>query len=337
LFTMISVSLCCGFGQDVQVFADNPVLGTEVTFEKDENGRIVKIISKNQYRITIYNSVDAGDTPNDASVSLDVDFIDDKNSGEMGAVASINTFIPSGLRYVEGYKYKGVTNPIYKNLSAGMLWPKKYRVEVVNIPIDQATKIITATPNNNIKEKQVSDTISYGFGGSVSADGKKPGGSIEANLAYTKTTTYDQPDYETSQIKKTTKEAVWDTSFVETRDGYTPNSWNPVYGNQMFMRGRYSNVSPIDNIKKGGEVSSLISGGFSPKMGVVLASPNGTKKSQFVVRVSRMSDMYIMRWSGTEWGGENEINQNVPKEYNALMYEDVKFEIDWEQRTVRTI
>ncbi|HAT4341054.1 TPA: beta-channel forming cytolysin [Clostridium perfringens] len=294
------------------VYASDLGSKSEIKYEQDGN---VTIITKNEKQIRKYSSTDSSTTKNNNKITIDANFIDDKFSSEMTTILSLKGFIPSGREIFPISKYRGV-----------MKWPFKYSIDVKNISLKDNIKIVDSVPKNTISTKEVNDTISYSIGGGIdtSSKGKL---SANANYAVSKSISYVQPDYNTIQTKDTNSEVSWNTEFAETRDGYNVNSWNIVYGNQMFMRSRYSGTT-TDNFTPDYKLSSLITGGFSPNLGIVLTASNGTKKSQIEVTVKRELNSYHISWD-TEWRGIN-----YPAETNE---EKIKFELDWENHTIREI
>lgn len=209
----------------------------------------------------------------------------------MTKILSLNGFIPSGRKFIF---------PKNNTLKGEMLWPQRYSTAVYNIPLDKSVKITNSTPDNTIRSKEVSNSITYGIGGGIKMEGKQPGANLDANAAITKTISYQQPDYETAKTTSTVTGVNWNTNFTETRDGYTRNSWNPVYGNQMFMYGRYtSNIR--NNFTPDYQLSSLITSGFSPSYGLVLRAPKDVKKSRIKVVFARRSEIYQQNWDGLNW------------------------------------
>lgn len=294
------------------VLATDFDLGSKSEIKKDENGNVT-IITQNNKQIRQYSSTDSATTRNNSRITVDASFVDDKFSSEMTTIISIKGFIPSGRKIFSLSKYRGV-----------MKWPIKYMVDIKNNSFDSSVKIVDSVPKNTISTKEVNNTISYSIGGGIDTSNNA---SINANYAISKSISYVQPDYNTIQTNDTNRIASWSTEFAETRDGYNVNSWNIIYGNQMFMRSRYSGTSTT-NFTQDYKLSSLITGGFSPNFGVVLIAPNGTKKSQIEVCFKREINSYHIAWD-TEWKGRN-YPDNTSEE-------NVKFEIDWNKHTIRQI
>lgn len=314
------VNLSCG----VPVFADfneDNVLGTTTT-ETDENGNVKTSITVKNRKIESYNSSDSATASNNSSVSVNGTFFNDRYSSQATTVLSVNGFIPSGRKF---------NFPPGNSWYGSMLWPYQYSTTIKNVSPDNKVKISDSTPVNSIRNKEVSESITYGIGGGVKVEGKTPGANVDSNAAFTKTISYQQPDYETVKTTGTTNTASWKTTFTETRNGYTRTSWNITYGNEMFMVGRYAyNVK--QNFTPDYQLSHLITGGFSPSYGLVLKAPKDTKKSFVKVYMSRKSETYSETWSGFNWHGRNYSDQSNPDWSSDV---SLTFEIDWQKHTIR--
>lgn len=271
-------------------FSEDNIIGT-TTQEIDEHGNVKTIITVKNQQIESYTSTDSGTAKNRSTLTVNANFLNDKYSNELTKILSLNGFIPSGRKFIF---------PKNNTLKGEMLWPQRYSTAVYNIPLDKSVKITNSTPDNTIRSKEVSNSITYGIGGGIKMEGKQPGANLDANAAITKTISYQQPDYETAKTTSTVTGVNWNTNFTETRDGYTRNSWNPVYGNQMFMYGRYtSNIR--NNFTPDYQLSSLITSGFSPSYGLVLRAPKDVKKSRIKVVFARRSETYQQNWDGLNW------------------------------------
>ena len=307
---LLSSMVIANLGLAQPVLAND--LGSKSEIRKEENGNVT-IITQNNKQIRKYSSTDSATTKSNSKITVDASFVDDKFSSEMTTIISLKGFIPSGRKIFALSKYRGV-----------MRWPIKYMVDLKNNSLDSSVKIVDSVPKNTISTKEVNNTISYSIGGGIDTSNKA---SLNANYAVSKSIRYVQPDYNTIQTNDTNSIASWNTEFAETRDGYNVNSWNIVYGNQMFMRSRYSGTSTT-NFTPDYQLSSLITGGFSPSFGVVLTAPNGTKKSQIEISLKREINSYHIAWD-TEWQGRNYPDSKIE--------ETVKFELDWEKHTIRQI
>lgn len=248
----------------------------------------------------------------------------DKYSNELTTILSVKGFIPSGRKFMF---------PKNNTWKGEMMWPVKYSTAVYNETMDKPAKITDSTPNNTIKSKEVTDSITYGIGGGIKMEGKQPGASIDGNAAISKSITYQQPDYETTKTTSTISGVNWNTDFAETRDGYTRTTWNPVYGNQLFMVGRFTH-DVKSNFKPDYQLSSLITSGFSPSYGLVLRAPKDIKKSRIKVVLTRKSEIYQQNWDGANWWGRNFYDEKNP---NSLSKVTLTFDLDWQNHRVTFI
>lgn len=296
-------------------FSFSPALADEV--EKD-------IIKSSDKQIISYNSTDSKTASNNSAITINANFIEDSNSSDKTTVLAIEGFIPSGRKFIY---------PKTNTWQASMLWPNSYETTIINDPLDSNVKITNSTPNNTIRNKEVSSSISYGFGGGISVEGKNVGGSVNGNIAFTKSISYQQPDYETIQTEGSNNRVAWKTNFTETLDGYSRDSWNIIYGNQMFMRSRQTN-SRENNFTADYKLSSLITGGFSPKYGVVLKAPKDVTKSRIKVYLGRISETYTLNWNGINWSGTNTLDQ-TNSDWSSNV--GITYELDWNEHTLRVI
>ena len=304
-------------------FSEDNIIGT-TTQEIDEHGNVKTIITVKNQQIESYTSTDSGTAKNRSTLTVNANFLNDKYSNELTTILSLNGFIPSGRKFIF---------PKNNTLKGEMLWPQRYSTAVYNIPLDKSVKITNSTPDNTIRSKEVSNSITYGIGGGIKMEGKQPGANLDANAAITKTISYQQPDYETAKTTSTVTGVNWNTNFTETRDGYTRNSWNPVYGNQMFMYGRYtSNIR--NNFTPDYQLSSLITSGFSPSYGLVLRAPKDVKKSRIKVVFARRSETYQQNWDGLNWWGRNFYDTKNPYSLSKVT---LTFELDWQNHRVTFI
>ncbi|HHB0784458.1 enterococcus pore-forming toxin Epx [Enterococcus faecium] len=323
LFNTVIISILLVSSPVSASFNEDNILGT-TTKETDEDGKTKTIITVKDRQIESYTSSDSATKENNTSLTVNANFLNDKYSSDLTTIMSLNGFIPSGKQY-----YFPPNNTWVGN----MYWPSQYKTTVSSESLDQTVKIINTTPNNAIRNKDVSTSITYGVGGGVKVEGKTVGANIDANAAFTKTISYEQPDYETVQTQWTTDKTTWETNFTETTDGYTRTSWNTFYGNQIFMENPYTyNVK--NNFTPNYKLSPLIAGGFSPSYGVVLKAPKNTKKSIVTVYMSRINDTYQQYWNGFNWVGRDFVDQSYS---NWITNSNFKYEINWEEHTVKFI
>ena len=87
-------------------------------------------------------------------------------------------------------------------------------------------------------------TLTYGFNGNVTGDDTgKIGALLVTNVSIGHTLKYVQPDFKTILESPTDKKKVgWKVIFNnmvnQIGDHMMRDSWNPVYGNQLFMKTR---------------------------------------------------------------------------------------------------
>lgn len=290
-------------------------LGVSADVTIKEDGKGITILTQNNKQITNYTAT-ASNSRNGYKATIDTTFVDDKHSDGMTTILSLKGFIPSGKRiYRAAAKY------------GAMEWPSKYKVEVKNLSLNKSVKIVDSIPKNAIDTKIISNSIGYSIGGGVETSQKSL--SLNANYTFSKSVSYEQPDYKTIQMSDDNELASWKTIFTETQQGYNLSSWNIMYGNQLFMKTRYRGDYET-NFLDDSELSTLIAGGFSPNMGLVLTAPNGTKNSVIEVTLSKVLDTYFMRWADTNWFGFNYGNDNELKQ-------TFKFRINWKDHKIKEI
>lgn len=251
--------------------------------------------------------------------NLSVTFIEDQHNNQLTALVSTEgSFIPSGLSRVGGY------------YQADMYWPSKYYTTLTTYDRNNRVKITKSIPTNQIDTVSVSETMGYSIGGSLSIEygkeGPKAGRGINGSYTAQRSVTYDQPDYRTLLMKDSVNSASWEVAFNATKDGYDRDSYHGIYGNQLFMRYRLYNTG-INNLTTDNNLSSLIVGGFSPKVVIALTAPKGTEESTVKVEYNRFNDQYRLRWSGTEWYGENNRNSRIDSSSESFI-------LNWKNHTV---
>lgn len=319
---VVSAVLAASLLVTSQSYASAQVISGKITeIVKGENGTVT-VITKDQKQIKKYSSTASSTGKNDSKVTLDASFIDDKLSSEMTTLISLKGFIPSGREIIRFSDYRGL-----------MRWPYRYKVKIENISEKGDVQIVESIPKNTIENKEVSESVSYSIGGGVSvSDQGSASASLNANATVSKTVKYNQPDYITVKTKDTNNEVSWKTEFAETRDGYDVNSWNILYWNQMFMNSRYGGTS-ITNFTPDYKLSSLITGGFAPNMGLVLTGDNNAEKSRIRVTLERELNDYNLYWY-TEWRG---INSQTARYNDSRDIEVFEFEMDWQAKTIRPV
>nr|QPF77369.1 FH8-CPB [synthetic construct] len=276
-------------------------IGKTTTITRNKTSDGYTIITQNDKQIISYQSVDSSSKNEDGfTASIDARFIDDKYSSEMTTLINLTGFMSSKKEdVIKKYNLHDVTN------STAINFPVRYSISILNESINENVKIVDSIPKNTISQKTVSNTMGYKIGGSIEIEENKPKASIESEYAESSTIEYVQPDFSTIQTDHSTSKASWDTKFTETtRGNYNLKSNNPVYGNEMFMYGRYTNVPATENIIPDYQMSKLITGGLNPNMSVVLTAPNGTEESIIKVKMERERNCYYLNWNGANWVGQ---------------------------------
>lgn len=264
---------------------------------------------------------------NKFKIVLDGTFIDDSKDNQLTLLLSTEgSFIPSGMVKTGAYWW------------GKMVWPSIFSLDANLVPTnDSRTNILKCTPINTIDTIDVSETMGYSIGGSIDIHGSSSGevsggGSISGSYSASKTISYKQPDYKTILKETTVDSSLWNTMFNKNKEGYDRDSWNTIYGNQLFMRSRYSNQG-IDNLTLDTDLSSLITGGFSPNVLLAIKRPRGSFGSDnygdiFKLTLTRTMDEYSLQWTNTEWRGTN--TKNYSNEISSA-----EFIIDWQLHQIR--
>lgn len=278
--------------------------------------------------IRTFTSTKVESFANGFKLVLDGTFIDDPSDNQLTLLlSSEGSFIPSGLEKTGDY-YTGK-----------MIWPSTYNINAELVAVNQSrANILKTTPINTIDTIDVSETMGYSIGGSIDIKGSSSGGgsvegggSISGSYSASKTISYKQPDYQTILKTSTIDSSMWDITFNKDKQGYDRESWNSIYGNQLFMRSRYSNTG-LENLTLDTDLSSLIVGGFSPKVLVALKRPRNVSDQNYgdILRLTltRTMDKYDLQWTNTEWRGTN------TKNYTSLS-SSVEFSIDWQLHQIR--
>jgi len=262
----------------------------------------------------VYTSSDASDTSN-VKTTVSASFIKDPNDSNLTTLVSVKGFIPSKLTKYGGY-YNGF-----------MDWTSQYDMVIESIDENKKVKILESIPHNQIEKVDVTETIGYSIGGNVSISSNSGSGGGNANYSVQRSIKYQQPDFKTIQKADNLTKASWSIVFNKTKEGYDRDSYNILYGNQMFMKSRYYNTG-IKNLVDDKDLSPLISGGFTPDIVTALKAPKDMGKSIFTVTYKNYQDLYSVKWTGTEWWGSN-IKAWEPSSITHT------YELDWENNTVR--
>ncbi|EGG65216.1 alpha-hemolysin [Staphylococcus aureus subsp. aureus 21193] len=161
-------------------------------------------------------------------------------------------------------------------------------------------------------------------------DTGKIGGLIGANVSIGHTLKYVQPDFKTILESPTDKKVGWKVIFnnmVNQNWGpYDRDSWNPVYGNQLFMKTRNGSMKAAENFLDPNKASSLLSSGFSPDFATVITMDRKASKQQTNIDViyERVRDDYQLHWTSTNWKGTNTKDKWTDRSSE-------RYKIDWEK------
>lgn len=279
--------------------------------------------------INTYTSTKVYSYENGFKAVLDATFIDDPKDNQLTVLLSTEgSFIPSGLEKSGDYWW------------GKMIWPSTFNINVNLIDTSESrVNILKSTPINTIETIDISETMGYSIGGSIDIKGTSSGGgsvegggSVSGSYSASKTISYKQPDYKTILKTSTLKNSMWDVTFNKDKQGYDRDSWNVIYGNQLFMRSRYSNTG-LENLTLDNDLSSLITGGFSPKVLLALKRPrnsfDGSNYGDILkLTLTRVMDKYDLQWTNTEWKGINN------KDFTTTV-SSTEFVIDWQYHQVR--
>lgn len=303
LFKIVTVVMLGINLTNIPVYASD--LGSTSTIIPEKDGSVT-IVTENNKQVKKYSSTNSHSV-NGFKATVDASFIDDTYSAEETVLLSVKGFISANKKVFDIGSRKGV-----------MRWPSSYGVDINLYSVDdKEAKIVDSTPKNSISTMQISNTMTYSIGGGIQVFS----GSGAGETALSKSITYDQPDFTTIQKNDSVKSTSWTTAFSSTKEGYTLHSWNLLFGNELFMLNRTSQTSG-SNFLDDDKLSPLISGGFSPNVGLALTADKGTKVSVIEVKLSRNTDAYNLNWLDLYWNGVNIHNV----EYNE---ECMFFEIDW--------
>lgn len=95
------------------------------------------------------------------------------------------------------------------------------------------------------------------------------------------------------------------------------------------MKSRLYNKG-INNLTEYQDLSSLITGGFSPNVVIVLKAPKNIEKSKLILNYNRYVNSYLLKWSTTQWWGENiSFKEPIPTHHY--------YEINWKKHTIDKI
>ncbi|HGL3955437.1 TPA: alpha-hemolysin [Staphylococcus aureus] len=247
-------------------------------------------------------------------------FIDDKNHNKKLLVIRTKGTIAGQYRV---YSEEGANK-------SGLAWPSAFKVQL-QLPDNEVAQISDYYPRNSIDTKEYMSTLTYGFNGNVTGDDTgKIGGLIGANVSIGHTLKYVQPDFKTILESPTDKKVGWKVIFnnmVNQNWGpYDRDSWNPVYGNQLFMKTRNGSMKAAENFLDPNKASSLLSSGFSPGFATVITMDRKASKQQTNIDViyERVRDDYQLHWTSTNWKGTNTKDKWTDRSSE-------RYKIDWEK------
>lgn len=87
---------------------------------------------------------------------------------------------------------------------------------------------------------------------------------------------------------------------------YGRDSYDPTYGNELFLGGRQSSSNAGQNFLPTHQMPLLARGNFNPEFISVLShKQNDTKKSKIKVTYQREMDRYTNQWNRLHWIGNN--------------------------------
>ncbi|KEI01942.1 beta-channel forming cytolysin [Clostridium botulinum] len=253
--------------------------------------------------------------------TLSVTFVEDPFDSQFTALVSTEgSFIPSG--------FIKKTSDYY----AEMLWPAVYDTLIESKSKRNSVKITKSIPTNQIKAPTVSETMGYSIGGNISLEKSSQGeaktsAGISGSYNFSRSVNYDQPEYNTLLKNTTSNSAHWQVEYNANNGGYNRDSYNSLYGNELFMKSRLYNYGD-KNLTDYNDLPSLITGGFSPKVVVALKAPKNTKTSVITVYYTRFNDKYDLDWDCIQWFGRN------LKLFNETKFRS-DFELDWKKHTVK--
>lgn len=301
----------------ISLFASITLL-TQPNIKAQANIKGHEITDHKGSKATVYTSSDSAQGDKKIKSSVNVSFIEDPHNSELIALINIKGFIPAKLQ-------KKSSSSDW----ASMNWTSKYSVGVEIADNNEEVSLLESIPTNKVETVKVKETMGYNIGGNISIIKGTPNISGKGGFSFSKSISYDQPDFKTIQTEDGTRRASWDVEFTYTKDGYDKNSYNILYGNQLFMKSRYYN-SGIKNLTDDKDLSSLISGGFSPDIVIAVKAPkNIDSNTTLTLNYSNYMDDYYLEWSSTEWYGQNFAKQ-IPTTDKHV------YTIDWKNHVVKS-
>ncbi|MEH7458138.1 beta-channel forming cytolysin [Bacillus sp. JJ1127] len=259
--------------------------------------------------------------------SIKVSFIDDPNTDKKYAIISTEgSNIGSGF-----YRTPDDDSGIYARLE----WPSAFKTGL-EITSNDSAKFYNVAPQNAIETKKVSSTVSYNVGGSLDIKAGDPSSGLikpSVGASWSNTVTYDQPDYKTFLENSTDKKVDWTVEFSKFDNRgygfYTRDSWNGLYGNELFMSSRTDPIiHATNNFISNDEFPALVRFGFQPStLAVVIADKNETS-TDLSVKHARVQDHYSLMYIALQgWIGKNEKDQGVKQAID-------NYTIDWKNNKI---
>lgn len=254
--------------------------------------------------------------------SIKVSFIEDPYADKKIAIVTTD-----GSNIDAKYKINGG----YYN--AGLKWPSAYHTEV-EITSDDSAQFHKAAPVNTMTSAKVTSEVGYTLGGTVKLGvndkGPNADASITGSAAWKESVSYDQADYKTVLETLTDKKLHWKVGFQSFNYPswgiYNRDSYNTLYGNQLFMKSRSYNEG-IQNFVSKDTVPALTGYGFSPNVIAVITADEPEVTSDLKITNRRVSDQYNIEWVSSKWWGTN--NKDVHNEFFTNYYK-----LDWKNHKV---
>ncbi len=254
--------------------------------------------------------------------SIKVSFIEDPYADKKIAIVTTD-----GSNIDAKYEING------EYYNAGLKWPSAYHTEV-EITSDDSAQFHKAAPVNTMTSAKVTSEVGYTLGGTVKLGvndkGPNADASITGSFAWKESVSYDQADYKTVLETLTDKKLNWKVGFQSFNYPswgiYNRDSYNTLYGNQLFMKSRSYNEG-IQNFVSKDTVPALTGYGFSPNVIAVITADESEATSDLKITNRRVSDQYNIEWVSSKWWGTN--NKDVHNEFFTNYYK-----LDWKNHKV---
>lgn len=276
-------------------------------------------------KITLYKTTATSDNDKlNISQILTFNFIKDKSYDKDTLVLKATGNINSGYKK---------PNPKDYNYSQ-FYWGGKYNVSVSSESND-AVNVVDYAPKNQNEEFQVQQTLGYSYGGDINISNGLSGG-LNGSKSFSETINYKQESYRTTIDRKTNHKSIgWGVEAHKIMNNgwgpYSRDSYDPTYGNELFLGGRQSSSNAGQNFLPTHQMPLLARGNFNPEFISVLShKQNDTKKSKIKVTYQREMDRYTNQWNRLHWIGNNYKNQNTVTFTST-------YEVDWKNHTVKLI